>query len=75
MVSNLRLWKSNNNNMEEIEGLTKKHKNYSQVKVDAVCLNPKVEDKALVIEDLDIAEEDILIIELPKGKDIWVFAP
>lgn len=40
MVTNMRMWKSNTNNLEEIEGLSKKHKNYTQVKVEAVCLNP-----------------------------------
>lgn len=70
MVSQLRMWRSNTNNLEEIEGLSKKHKNYTQVKVDAVCIyacNPT--DQKKIIEDVQLAEEDILILELPKAKD------
>ena len=61
--------------MEEIVALEKKVKNYTSVKVDAVCLNPSANDDINVIEDLDLAEEDIIIAELPKSKDTWTFVP
>jgi hypothetical protein len=75
MVSNMRIWKSNSNSLEELEGLTKKHKNYTAVKVDGRCLSPKPEDLATAVEDLDLAQEDIIIAELPKGKDQWTLVP
>lgn len=63
------------NDFDEIQGLDKKYKNYTQVKVDALCLNPKPSDNEKIIDDLDLAEEDIIIIELPKGKETWTFIP
>lgn len=36
-------------------------------------MNLKEEDEKKIIEDLDLAEEDIILVELPKGKDNWTF--
>ena len=67
MVNKLRLWKSMTNKLEELQEIDKKYKNYTQVKVDFHCLNAKEEDKALLLEDLQLAEDDIIVIELPKN--------
>ena len=79
MVSLMRIWKSSTNDFEEIQGWEKKYKNYTQAKIEANCILSSDEDKKKVIEDLDLAEEDILIIELPKinkAKEIeWTLAP
>ena len=61
--------------MDEIIGFEKKYKNYTQVKVDGQCLNFSQNDEKKMIEDLDLAEEDIVIVELPKSKDNWTFVP
>ena len=72
----MRLWKSLSEDIEEMQSLTQKHKNYTSVKFDGVLLNPKPEIiEQLLVEDLDLAEEDIVVIELPKGKDTWTFVP
>jgi hypothetical protein len=63
MVGKLRIWKSLTNNIEEIIELDKKVKNYTAVKIDALPLNITEESKGQLIEDADIADDDILIIE------------
>lgn len=83
MVAELRIWKSLTSDLGEIAAWDKKYKNYTQVKIEAVCLLASKDDFEKVIEDLDMAEEDILLAELPKisGKDKkniaidWTLAP
>lgn len=62
-------------NEEDLKTLEKKHKNYTEVKLDGVCLNRTPDSEKELIEDLDVAEEDILLIELPKSlkPDVFVF--
>lgn len=66
VVSKVRIWKASNNNVEEILELTKKWKNFTQVTFDGLLLDDEK------VEDMQISNEDILIVELPKDKD-WVF--
>ena len=66
-VKKVKLWKHLTNNLNEIAELEKKHKNYTTVKVDAVQLQNEK------IDDMEIAPDDILIIELPNLKGDWVF--
>jgi hypothetical protein len=47
----------------------------SKVKLDAICLNPHPSYLVREIDDMDIADEDFLVIELPKSKDNWVLQP
>jgi hypothetical protein len=63
--------------MEDLVEIEKKVKNYTHVKFDGVCLNHKtdVEKENIYVEELPIAEEDLLIIELPKSKDTFVLVP
>jgi len=56
------------NQVEEIGTYDSKYKNYTQVKVDAVPLNIKDESKSTKLEELNIADEDIIIVELIKDK-------
>lgn len=41
LISHLRIWKSLTNNLTEIQNYDLKHKNYTEVKVDAIPLNVK----------------------------------
>ena len=50
-------------------------KTSSRVKIDAVCLNPHISYLQREIEDMDIADEDIIVVEMPKSKDIWILQP
>jgi len=45
IVNNLRIWKSNYSKEEEYEQIEKTYKNYTEVKVDAICLNPQTQDE------------------------------
>lgn len=52
MITEVRLWKSLINNLEEIEAnVDKKFKNYTQVKIDATPIYYKEDDKSKLIED------------------------
>ena len=66
VINKVRIWKASNNNVEEILELTKKWKNYTQVTYEGLLL----EDEK--VEDMSIANEDILIVELQKDNE-WVF--
>lgn len=63
----LRIWKSGSNNVDEITELEKKYRNFTTVKCDGLLL----EDEK--VEDMNIASDDILIVELPKEGE-WVFS-
>ena len=67
LITKCRLWKSLTNQLNEIKDLDKKYKNYTSVKIDGICLNVHEQDRNKLIEDLDLAEEDIIIVEMPKG--------
>lgn len=71
----MRLWRFDSSKQDQIEVIAKKYKNYTEVKIEGTCLNSKEEDENQIIEELDVAEEDLIIVELPKGKDTWTFAP
>lgn len=74
ILSELRLWKSLINNVEEIQqNVDKKYKNYTHVKIDAVPLNITETDKNKAIEDANIADDDIVIVEIQKSNKQWCF--
>ena len=76
LVTELRMWKSLSGKLEEIDAYDKKLKNSSQIRVNAMPLNASKEDEDKVIEDTNIAEEDIIIIEIPNAKTKkYVFCP
>eukprot|EP00347_Sterkiella_histriomuscorum_P020920 403335950 len=77
IVNNMRIWKCNFSKEEEYEAIEKKYKNYTQVKVDGKCLNPRPEDEDVLIEDVELAEEDVIVIELPKTlkPETYIFIP
>jgi hypothetical protein len=52
--------------VEEILALDKKWKNFTQVQYDGLLL----EDEK--VDDMKIATDDILVVELPKGTDEWI---
>jgi hypothetical protein len=45
MVSAMRLWKFDIGKIDLIETIAKKYKNYTEVKIDATCLNLRPEDE------------------------------
>lgn len=67
LIPKLRIWKSGSNNVDEITELEKKYRNFTTVKCDGLLL----EDEK--VEDMNIASDDILIVELPKEGE-WVFS-
>lgn len=80
LVNKMRLWKASTaTKMEELAEIEKKVKNYTHVKFDGVCLNNKadVQKANIYVEEMPIAQadEDMLVIELPKGKDTYVLVP
>lgn len=67
MITDVRLWKSLINNVEEIQkNVDKKYKNYTHVKIDATPLNISETDKNKTIEDANIADDDIIVVETQK---------
>ena len=80
VVSKMRLWRASAAiKMEDLAEIEKKVKNYTHVKFDGVLLNNKsdVQKNNMYIEELPLAQadEDIVIIELPKTKDTYVLVP
>ena len=72
MIRNLRIWKSADNNLETILELDQKIKNYSEVKINATLVNVD-DNKETVFDDLNVMDEDIFVIELPKSESNFVF--
>ena len=64
MINELRIWKSLTNNIKDLERADSKYKNYTQVQIDAnyihIC--------ALLLEEVNIADDDFIIVELPINK-------
>lgn len=80
IVSKIRLWKSHNNNLEEIKEIDAKWKNSSAVKIDATCLNSgfsDVEKANRFVEDLPFAEgePEIIIVEVMNSSNKFVLRP
>lgn len=72
----MRLWKSLTNDDSELVQLSMRYRSASQIRCDGILLNRTMEERQRIIEELDIAEgEDILIVEVPKEKDRWVLIP
>lgn len=67
MISFLRLWKSLTNNVNEIAGYDSRYKNASEIKVDALPLNISQLNNKLQIDEMNIADDDIIIVELIKN--------
>lgn len=69
------MWKSLTNNLSEIKDLEQKYKkadNKKEIKIDALQLQTNSEQK---IEDANIADEDIIIVEIPKAQEKYSFVP
>ena len=80
LVIKMRLWKASTaTKMEDLAEIEKKVKNFTHVKFDGVLLNHKndVEKNNIYVEELPIAQadEDMIVIELPKNKDTYVLVP
>ena len=65
-----RLWKHDNNNMDQIAELEKRQKNYTQMDFEGTRCDEDEEDET--VDEMSIAPEDIIVIEMPKDKS-WVF--
>ena len=59
-------------NLETILELDQKIKNYSEVKINATLVNVD-DNKETVFDDLNVMDEDIFVIELPKSESNFVF--
>ena len=66
-IGKIKLWKHLTGDLPDIKSLDKKMKNYTEVVVDACLL------KGDCVEDMDLAPDDVVLIELPNG-DGWTFA-
>jgi hypothetical protein len=72
VIRNFRIWKSADNDLETILELDQKIKNYSEVKINATLVNVD-DNKETVFDDLNVMDEDIFVIELPKSESNFVF--
>lgn len=79
IVKSVRLWKSKYEPSEVqagLESVDSKHSNkYTHVKINAEPLNLKAESQDQKLHDLAIADNDILIVELPNSDGDFVFQP
>jgi hypothetical protein len=80
VVNKMRLWKASAaTKLEDLAEIEKKVKNYTHVKFDGVLLNHKsdVQKNNIYVEELPLAQadEDMVVIELPKLKDTFVLVP
>lgn len=64
----LRLWRSNDE-LKKLGELDKKYTNFTQVKIDAEILNITADQKKKMLHEVDMADSDIIIVELPKDGD------
>lgn len=76
----MRLWKvMTSTKIEELAEIEKKVKNFTHVKFDGVLLNNKsdVQKNNIYVEELPIAQadEDMIVVEIPKNKDTYVLVP
>jgi hypothetical protein len=76
----MRLWKASAAlKMEDLAEIEKKVKNFTHVKFDGYLLNNKsdAQKNNIYIEELPLAQadEDMVVIELPKSKDTYVLVP
>lgn len=72
VMRSIRIWKSADNNLETILELDQKIRNYSEVKINATLVNVE-ENKETLFDDLNVMDEDIFVIELPKSENNFVF--
>jgi maltose-binding protein MalE len=63
IITTVRLWKSLTNNMDDIMEVDKKFKNSTSIKVNATILNLTDSELKKFIEEINIADEDIIIVE------------
>jgi len=80
VVNKMRLWRASAaTKLEDIAEIEKKVKNYTHVKFDGVLLNHKsdAQKSNIYVEELPLAQadEDMVVIELPKLKDTFVLVP
>lgn len=75
MVTKVRIWKFNSLNFDELKNLDSKYQNYTHAKINAKVLNFTPEQEDMLIHQVDLADNDIIIVELPKNKDEYVFQP
>lgn len=74
----IHLWRYNDDDLSDITDLDKKWKDYTSVKIDGFLLNQSQEQKNKELRDVDLAEEDTIIVEIPKksgGSENFVFVP
>ena len=72
-VTKIRLWRA----LDEIQKLgeiEKKWTNFTQAKINADVLNVSEDQKSKKLHEIDLADSDIIIVEIPKDGE-FVFAP
>jgi hypothetical protein len=72
IISQMKLWKSLTNSMDELQSIDKKYKNSSQIKIDALLLNQTTTTK---IEEANIAEDDIIVVEVQVSGKSYTLVP
>jgi hypothetical protein len=78
MAKKMHLWRYNDDDLSDIVDLDKKWKDYSSVKLDGFLLNRTDEQKTKQLKEIDLADEDVIIVEMEKeahGKSSFVFQP
>ena len=74
--SKFHLWKCQSTNTEKlVKDLNHKYKNYTHAPINGTPLNLNQRYKDTKFEDLNIFDENLLIVELPKPNNEYVFRP
>lgn len=65
-MRDLHLWRWNDDELDDIVDIDKKYKDYTSVKIDAFLFNQTDDQKSKELRDIDLADEDVILVELPK---------
>ena len=73
MVKDVRLWKGNYEDHTKVRELDKKFTNYTSVEIDGELMNKSPEDLKKKLYEVNISDDDLLIVEMPKNNTDYVF--
>jgi len=76
VINEIKLWKYLGSEPDELVAIDKeKFRHFTHVPINAEVIAEPKDDKTKSVEDLNIAETDLVIVEIPKKKDEWVLLP
>ena len=78
LIKHIRIWKSKYSEesaYSSLQEIDTKYSNFTHYKINAEYISVNEDTQYLQLHEINISDNDILIIELPKNFDNFVFAP